>query len=116
MKYAKNLKAMPIAAFVAATVGLSATATAGTVTGRIVDDSGQPVAGAMVRLDGGLRAEAVFADADGNYSISTEIAGDDLDIRFRRRYHDDVNQTISLASDEQLQLDVALTKIPISGS
>lgn len=111
MKYAKNLKAMPIAAFVAATVGLSATATAGTVTGRIVDDSGQPVAGAMVRLDGGLRAEAVFADADGNYSISTEIAGDDLDIRFRRRYHDDVNQTISLASDEQLQLDVALTKI-----
>lgn len=111
MKHAKNFKAMPIAALVAVTVGLSATATAGTVTGRIVDDSGQPVAGAMVRLDGGLRAEAVYADADGNYSISTEIAGDDLDIRFRRRYHDDVNQKISLGSDEQLQVNVALKKI-----
>jgi hypothetical protein len=45
------------------------TASSGAIVGRIIDDSGLPIAGAVVRLDG-AQTRKTITDANGNYRFS----------------------------------------------
>src|SRR5262245_37257945 len=62
----------PYVIFLVALFGRPLAARAETLTGRIVDPDGRPVATAKVLVDGPLGTRTVHADADGRFEISLD--------------------------------------------
>ncbi len=58
----------------AGTDGVNAVAQVGVLKGKVLDDTGQPVIGATVKVDGADNKGAV-TDIDGNFSISGVSSG-----------------------------------------
>ena len=81
---------------------------ASTLTGRITDDSGEGIHGAMVTLSslGGM-GHSVYTDPQGNYTLQTDLSGD-LSLRARKRYHSDGLQDLTLPAKTDKAVNMSL--------
>lgn len=68
--------------------------------GSVMDDSGQILEGAMIRLSDATSgiSESVFSNARGEFVLTTALRGE-LTIRLRMPYYRDVNTTVELAEE-----------------
>jgi streptogramin lyase len=94
----------------AALLALPAATRAGTLSGRVLDGDGRPVAGAMVSLADAQRgvAESVYTDAGGRYTLQTRRVSGKLALRVRQAYLRDVREELELATAQRLRHDVRL--------
>lgn len=89
---------------------LSGTAFAGTLTGMLKDEAGDPVAGAIVTLSDKQRgvSESVYTDASGRFSLTTRLVGDKAALRVRKPYFMDLAQAVSLPAKGSLKRSLTL--------
>ncbi len=93
----------------------SAPALGGEITGTVTDDTGEPIAGARLRLSGSSHQAAAEADAVGGFTIPAVPPG-----RYRLETyasdHHKSSRTVTVASDDPAQIDVELVAVSwISG-
>ncbi len=92
-------------------LGIAAIAQAGTLSGSVVDDSGQAIAGAIVTLtDRRGVSESVYSNDKGAFRLATKLQGD-LDLWVRKRYHRDDLRQLSLPAAARTSVKVALTPL-----
>ncbi|MEM7465347.1 MAG: carboxypeptidase regulatory-like domain-containing protein, partial [Pseudomonadota bacterium] len=84
---------------------------AATYTGKVTDDRGGAIWGAMVTLkdDDGL-GQSVFTNKQGEYLLQTERSGE-LQLRFRKRYHDDKLLDLNVQTGKQETVDAILPQL-----
>ena len=89
---------------------LSGATFAASFSGKVSDDSGTPIWGAMVTLknEDGL-GESVFTNKQGEYRLSTKREGE-LQLRFRKRYHADLLQDVTAKANQN---DEVNAKLPV---
>lgn len=86
----------------------SSAVAATTLSGSVSDGDGAPLAGALVTVrDASGLAETVYTNAKGKYRFSTRLEGD-LQLRFRKRYHEDLLKTVALSKGEETTINAAL--------
>jgi DNA-binding beta-propeller fold protein YncE len=86
----------------------SSVALAATLSGTVTDGKGTPIVGAIVSLiDDEGRSESVYSGPQGQYQLSTALAGN-LEMRFRKRYHEDNTQSLTVKADGTSTIDAAL--------
>jgi streptogramin lyase len=108
MKLGKAPSILGVAAMLG--TALSSSAMAGTVNGRLTSD-GKPVVGAMVTAFGtnNKQRDTVYSDADGRYSLATDIAGK-IKVRVRAPSFTDAVNEIDLPIEGESTLDYRLEK------
>lgn len=91
--------------------GGATAAQATTLSGVVKNGTDTPIAGAMVTLrnNAGL-AESVFTNQSGAYHLSTRLSGD-LEMRFRKRYYQDVVKRVAMKKDQASTVDVELSAL-----
>ena len=92
------------------TLGATPTATDGSISGRIADDNGQPIAGVAIRMSGSQSRETI-TDASGKYSFDgVDVNGFYTVTPSRANYSfSPVNRSFSLLGDHT---DVSFTASP----
>lgn len=89
-------------------LGTAAFAQAGTLSGRVVDDDGQAIAGAIVTLtDKRGVSESVYSDDKGGFRMTTRLQGE-LDFWVRKRYHRDDTRKLALPAKAAKSAEVRL--------
>ena len=101
------LSAASIAALLAVTAGA---ATAGALSGQVTSE-GKPVPGAMVTVSDAAKArrDTAYADANGRYSLTTDICGK-VSVRTRAPYYKDATKDLDLPSDGTATLDADMAQ------
>jgi virginiamycin B lyase len=96
----------------AALASLALNVSANTLSGRLLTDTGEPVAGGLVTLwnSDHNRKETVYSDASGHWHLETAFAGD-LVLRGRAPMYGDFNVDIVLADGESQQHTLVLVKL-----
>lgn len=107
-------KRLCLNAAVAALIASGSFSTAGlaaSLTGKVTDAAGKPVAGAMVSVfdEAKLRRETVYTAADGHYAIHTPFAGE-LQVRARAANLMDSKLTLKLGADQRATQDFSLAR------
>jgi streptogramin lyase len=103
MKLAKSVTALLL------TVAVNMPIHAGVLSGSVKSIGGKPLEGVMVRLtdDQSGMSESVYTDANGNYTLATQLAGD-LQLRLRTPYYSDLSEPLSLKADARLQKNLKM--------
>jgi streptogramin lyase len=85
------------------------------MSGQVSDPEGKPIRGVMVRLgdDGMGMAESVFTDAQGNYTLKTQLNGN-LYLRLRAPYYRDYREVVTLDPAAPAQKNFVLE--PMTGA
>ncbi|HVF41005.1 MAG TPA: TonB-dependent receptor, partial [Gemmatimonadaceae bacterium] len=106
----------PIRIFLAAAFmafALPAAAQNGTITGRITDQGGQPIAGARVQAVTGIRiAATALADESGNYRLSNLAPGTYDVVATRIGHRPTRSLNVSVGSGATATADITLTEAP----
>lgn len=94
----------------AVSLALAGAASAGELSGRVVDNGGHALAGVMVTLsDKRGVSETVYTNDEGSFRLSTGLKGE-LELWIRKRYHRDDLRQIVLKKPAKLEVTlVALT-------
>ncbi len=84
-----------------------------TLTGTVVDESGQPLAGALITVfdEPKDRKETVYTQHDGSYAIRTRFLGK-LSVRARTPMLQDVLHEVSCADERPRQVDFSMRPFP----
>ena len=88
---------------------LSSMVLAGTFSGRITNEQGEPMHGVLVRAssEDSLIAQSVYSDASGRFELDTVLYGE-LDIRLRTPYYRDLSLAIELGANGSLKRDLTM--------
>ena len=107
-KQRKSGQAWVLVAAMTCLWAISSGSFAASFTGKVSDDSGTPIWGAMVTLknEDGL-GESVFTNKKGEYRLTTKREGD-LQLRFRKRYHEDLLKEVTAKADQNGTVDAKL--------
>lgn len=91
---------------------LAAPAPGAVLQGRVLAGDGQPLAGAIVTLNSDERgiADSVYTDAEGRYTLTTDLQGN-LTLRVRKRYHRDDLRTLELGAAATLAVNATLQEL-----
>jgi len=86
---------------------------AAVLTGTIKGNDGQPINGAMVRLKDAEKnlAETVYSNAQGKFTLQTELDGGNLELRVRAPYYRDSKGLVALESDTRLQQKIVMERM-----
>lgn len=106
-----GFKLKAIAFFLGSSV-LIPSALSATLSGRVVTDDSKVIAGAIVTLWNDERDQklSTYTDAQGYYALTTDFTGDVI-LRGRSPYYRDVNVSISLAEDTEINQPLLLSKL-----
>ena len=88
---------------------LSLSLGAGTLTGTVRDDTGDPMKGVLVRLtdDASGQSESVFTNKNGIYTLLTRLNGN-LKLRTRSPYYRDAKGLVELGSSGTIKQDMVM--------
>ena len=79
-----------------------------TLSGSVTNIDGTPIYGAIVTVkDATGLAESVYTNKKGKYRFATRLEGD-LEMRFRKRYHEDVSKSVASTKNEEVSINAAL--------
>lgn len=110
-KWSPGLSSMGYLASGVAALSAASIAHAGTLSGTVVDDAGNAIAGAIVSLaDKRGISEFVYSNARGEFSLTTPLNGS-LEFWIRKRYHLDSKQEINLPATERKAIKVTLAAL-----
>ncbi|MDO3720261.1 carboxypeptidase regulatory-like domain-containing protein [Marinobacter sp. chi1] len=91
----------------------ASSASAAVITGKLTNNEGEAIAGAIVRLSdvqNGL-SESVYTGADGGYVLETDLKGE-LRLRFRAHYFEDFEEQVVLGSaDSALEKNIRMVAL-----
>lgn len=91
---------------------LATHAVAGVVGGKVQDERGAAIAGAMVTLSDAKRglAESVFSARDGRFTLDTKLSGA-LELRVRKPYFADHTAPINLGASGRVDVAVGMNSL-----
>ncbi len=102
-----------ILTFASAALMASGSLQAAILTGSITGNDGEPIHGAMVRVKDAERnlAETVYSNAQGVFTLQTDLASDNLELRVRAPYYRDQKGLVSLQVDTRLEQKIVMEKM-----
>lgn len=93
-----------------ALLAVASGAGAGTLSGVVRSESGEPLAGALVTLTDPARGigESVYSSASGRYQLRTRYISGALRLRVRQPYYRDLHEDVLLGEEQRLRHDLRM--------